>query len=466
MSSRKLESPPISNQYSGSNAISSGKSPVPSPDPDIDDPSSKRQATRVFKKSSSNGKITVYLGKRDFVDHITHVDPIDGVVLIDPDYVKDRKVFGHVLAAFRYGREDLDVLGLTFRKDLYLASEQIYPSTGSDRPLTRLQERLIKKLGPYAFPFYFEVPPHCPASVSLQPAPGDTGKPCGVDYELKAFVGESQDDKPHKRNSVRLAIRKIMYAPSKLGEQPSIEVSKEFMMKPNKIHLEASLDKELYHHGETISVNVHVANNSNRTVKKIKVTVRQFADICLFSTAQYKCTVAEVESEEGCQVAPGFTLSKVFQLTPLLANNKDKWGLALDGQLKHEDTNLASSTLIADPTQRENLGIIVQYKVKVKLCIGGPILGGDLVAELPFILMHPKPEEEDVNPILTSRSPNKGDRASHSQGATNNSENVDAEVPTTNLIQLDGRDDVGGADDDIIFEDFARLRLKGAETEA
>lgn len=89
------------------------------------------------------------------------------------------------------------------------------------------------------------MPPHCPASVSLQPAPGDTGKPCGVDYELKAFVGECSEDKPHKRNSVRLAIRKIMYAPSKLGEQPSIEVSKEFMLKPNKIHLEASLDKEV-----------------------------------------------------------------------------------------------------------------------------------------------------------------------------------------------------------------------------
>lgn len=122
---------------------------------------------------------------------------------------------------------------------------QIYPQTSNDRPLTRLQERLIKKLGQHAFPFYFEVPPHCPASVSLQPAPGDTGKPCGVDYELKAFVGEHIDDKPHKRNSVRLAIRKIMYAPSKLGEQPSIEVSKEFMLKPNKIHLEASLDKEV-----------------------------------------------------------------------------------------------------------------------------------------------------------------------------------------------------------------------------
>nr|XP_018909276.1 PREDICTED: beta-arrestin-2 isoform X3 [Bemisia tabaci] len=364
---------------------------------------SRRQATRVFKKSSLNGRITVYLGKRDFVDHITHVDPIDGVVLIDPDYVKQRKVFGHVLAAFRYGREDLDVLGLTFRKDLYLAAEQIYPQDGTtpQRKTTRLQERLIKKLGRNAFPFYFELPPHCPASVTLQPAPGDTGKPCGVDYELKAFIGETQDDKPHKRNSVRLAIRKIMYAPSKQGEQPSVEVSKEFMMSPNKLHLEASLDKELYHHGETISVNVHIANNSNRTVKKIKVSVRQFADICLFSTAQYKCTVAEAESD------------------------------------------------VADPSQRENLGIVVQYKVKVKLCLGA--LGGDLVAELPFILMHPKPEDDSV--------PSSGPNPSAGEAS--------GDVPVdTNLIQLD-TDCSPQPDDDFIFEDFARLRLKaGGETDA
>jgi beta-arrestin len=51
---------------------------------------SKKQGTRVFKKGSPNGKITVYLGKRDFVDHVTHVDPIDGVVLVDPEYLKAR----------------------------------------------------------------------------------------------------------------------------------------------------------------------------------------------------------------------------------------------------------------------------------------------------------------------------------------------------------------------------------------
>ncbi|XP_076763273.1 beta-arrestin protein kurtz isoform X3 [Xylocopa sonorina] len=368
---------------------------------DTVDSASKRQATRVFKKSSLNGKITVYLGKRDFVDHITHVDPIDGVVLIDPDYVKDHKVFGHVVAAFKYGREDLDVLGLNFRKELYLTAEQIYPvvSGAQQRNLTRLQEKLIKKLGKDAYPFYFELPPHCAASVTLQPAPGDTGKPCGVDYELIAFVGETQDDKPQKRNSVRLAIRKIMYAPSKQGEQPSVEVSKEFVMSPNKLHLEASLDKELYHHGENIAVNVHIANNSNRTVKKIKVSVRQFADICLFSTAQYKCTVAEAESD------------------------------------------------VVYPSQRENLGIIVQYKVKVKLYLGP--LGGELVAELPFILMHPKPEEEEPAPPTARASPTQKVES--------------GEIPLdTNLIQLDTE---AYGDDDIIFEDFARLRLKG-ETDA
>lgn len=82
------------------------------------------------------------------------------------------------------------------------------------------------------------------------------------------------------RNSVRLAIRKIMYAPSKQGEQPSVEVSKEFIMSPNKLHLEASLDKELYYHGETIAVNVHIQNNSNKSVKKVKVSGEEKVSQC------------------------------------------------------------------------------------------------------------------------------------------------------------------------------------------
>lgn len=34
---------------------------------------------KVFKKSSPNEKVTLYLGKRDFVDHISGVEPIGKV---------------------------------------------------------------------------------------------------------------------------------------------------------------------------------------------------------------------------------------------------------------------------------------------------------------------------------------------------------------------------------------------------
>ncbi|KAL8191357.1 UNVERIFIED_CONTAM: Beta-arrestin-1 [Gekko kuhli] len=108
--------------------------------------------------------LTVYLGKRDFVDHIEVVDPVDGVVLVDPEYLKERKVFVTLTCAFRYGREDLDVLGLTFRKDLFVANIQAFPPVPEEKkPLTRLQERLIKKLGEQAYPFTFEVEMGTPA---------------------------------------------------------------------------------------------------------------------------------------------------------------------------------------------------------------------------------------------------------------------------------------------------------------
>uniref|UniRef100_A0A8I5UCB1 Beta-arrestin-1 n=1 Tax=Pongo abelii TaxID=9601 RepID=A0A8I5UCB1_PONAB len=307
-------------------------------------------------------------------------------------------VYVTLTCAFRYGREDLDVLGLTFRKDLFVANVQSFPPAPEDKkPLTRLQERLIKKLGEHAYPFTFEIPPNLPCSVTLQPGPEDTGKACGVDYEVKAFCAENLEEKIHKRNSVRLVIRKVQYAPERPGPQPTAETTRQFLMSDKPLHLEASLDKEIYYHGEPISVNVHVTNNTNKTVKKIKISVRQYADICLFNTAQYKCPVAMEEADD--TVAPSSTFCKVYTLTPFLANNREKRGLALDGKLKHEDTNLASSTLLREGANREILGIIVSYKVKVKLVVSrggllGDLASSDVAVELPFTLMHPKPKEE------------------------------------------------------------------------
>jgi hypothetical protein len=70
-------------------------------------------------------------------------------------------------------------------------------------------------------------------------------QPCGVDYELSTYVADGPDDKPHKRNSVQLAIRKLTYAPEEPAPQPSAEVTKEFLMSPGNLRLEATLDKEV-----------------------------------------------------------------------------------------------------------------------------------------------------------------------------------------------------------------------------
>uniref|UniRef100_A0A803JA97 Arrestin beta 2 n=1 Tax=Xenopus tropicalis TaxID=8364 RepID=A0A803JA97_XENTR len=382
--------------------------------------------SRVFKKSSPNCKLTVYLGKRDFVDHLDRVDPVDGVVLVDTDYLKDRKVYVTLTCAFRYGREDLDVLGLSFRKDLFISKFQAYPPLPEEKkPLTRLQERLIKKLGEQAHPFFFTIPQNLPCSVTLQPGPEDTGKACGVDYEIRAFCAKTMEEKMHKRNSVRLVIRKVQFAPEKPGPQPVAETTRHFLMSDRSLHLEASLDKELYYHGEPINVNVHVTNNSSKTVKRVKVSVRQYADICLFSTAQYKCPVAQIEQDD--QVTPSSTFCKVYTLTPLLSNNREKRGLALDGKLKHEDTNLASSTIVKEGSSKEVLGILVSYRVKVKLV--------DLNGTQVYVYA-------DRLPTLLSLT-----------------EYPQTDAPVdTNLIEFDTN---FAQDDDIVFEDFARLRLKG-----
>uniref|UniRef100_A0AC34QSU5 Arrestin C-terminal-like domain-containing protein n=1 Tax=Panagrolaimus sp. JU765 TaxID=591449 RepID=A0AC34QSU5_9BILA len=422
---------------------------------DLDD---RKAGTRVFKKTSPNGKITTYLGKRDFLDRGAFVDPIDGMVLIDEEYIRQKKkIIVQLNAAFRYGREDLDVLGLTFRKDLIKQTFQVYPpEIVNQKPLSRLQERLKKKLGENSFPFWFEIPPHSASSVTLQPAQGDTGKPCGVDYELRTIVaGDGTNiDRPRKHSTVKLAIRKLTYSPAVEGPQPMVDVTKEFIMSPGLLHLEASLDKEMYYHGEDISVNVHIQNNSNRTVKKIKVAVVQTAEICIFTTASYSCDVDKIESSEGFPVGPGGTLSKIYHLCPLLSKNKDKRGLALNGQLKHEDTNLASSTTLSNPNcGKDVLGILVNYKVKIRLLLANA-LSGEIVAELPFTLTHPKPLEEESPRIEARRSKDEIICAE-----TNDIVNLD-DPNEINLIHLDESPDRN--DDDIIFEDFARLRIQKA----
>jgi arrestin-2 len=395
-------------------------------------------AVKVFKKTTPNGKITVYLGKRDFIDHVDYCDPVDGVVVLDEEYLRGRKVFGQLVTIYRYGREEDEVMGVKFSKEMILAKEQIYPMVNQKMEMTPMQERLIKKLGANAFPFTFQFPGSSPSSVTLQAGEDDQGKPLGVEYYIKCYVGEQDDDKTHKRSAVSLTIKKLQFAPASRGRRlPSSLVSKGFTFSQGKINLEVTLDREIYYHGEKISANIIVANNSRKTVKSIKCFVVQHCEVTMVN-AQFSKHVASLETREGCPVTPGASFTKSFFLVPVAASNKDRRGIALDGHLKEDDVNLASSTMVSEGrAPSEAMGIVISYSLRVKLNCG--TLGGELQTDVPFKLMNPAPgtvERERVNAMKKMKSIERH-RYENSHYA----------------------DD----DDNIVFEDFARLRMNEPE---
>uniref|UniRef100_A0A4W5NK69 Arrestin-C n=1 Tax=Hucho hucho TaxID=62062 RepID=A0A4W5NK69_9TELE len=322
---------------------------------------------RVYKKTSGNESIALYLGKRDFVDHVESVDVVDGVIKVDPAELDGRKVWVYLACAFRYGSDDLDVIGLSFRKDIWVKRVQIYPVVGTKPANTPMQEALLKKCGDQGHPFTFTVNK---CFLPLQS--------CGVDYEVKAYIAKEADDpdeKISKKDTCRLIIRKIQFAPGKVGAGPKADISKNFMMSDKPVHLEASIEKELYFHGDPIPVNVKINNETTKVVKKIKITVEQTTEVLLYQSDKYSKTVFTEEFAE--EIKGESTLEKTFTVIPLLSNNKEKRGLAVDGRLKDEDTNLASTTIIRPGMDKGMQGIMVSYKIKVNLLVSsGGLLGG------------------------------------------------------------------------------------------
>lgn len=53
----------------------------------------------------------------------------------------------------------MDVMGVAFRRDLFLVIRQVYPELQDKEKLThtKIQQKLLRKLGNNAYPFFFEV---------------------------------------------------------------------------------------------------------------------------------------------------------------------------------------------------------------------------------------------------------------------------------------------------------------------
>lgn len=87
-------------------------------------------------------------------------------------------VYVMLSCTFRYGRQDMDVMGVAFRRDLFVVTRQVYPELQDKEKLThtKIQQKLLRKLGDNAFPFFFEVSEQ-QEPLSDQQAPAANVKP-------------------------------------------------------------------------------------------------------------------------------------------------------------------------------------------------------------------------------------------------------------------------------------------------
>ncbi|KAJ8680741.1 hypothetical protein QAD02_016528, partial [Eretmocerus hayati] len=407
---------------------------------------------RAFKKSSQNGKLTLYLANRDLVVTAGKIDKLHGVLLIDPEFLQNKKVYGQVTLTFRYGREDEEVMGLKFCNEAIMSLSQLYPpyhSVDRQESTTQFQKTLMERFHPNAHPFTMSVTPLAPPSVQLVPAKEYSGAPIGTSYDIRIYAADRPDEKfTRKMQIISMGIRVIQGANSPLTQRniivdvpttadtsvdlksarspelrsrsekctvskdeneietdedstvPHAVVEKQILLSDGRVRLEANLDRANYSHGESITIHVNVINNSNKSVKRIETEIVQYVDVCMFSNGKFKNVVAQMSSRDGCPVEPGFSLSRSYILKPEKSSTKN-W-IALEDEPGNSKTNgnLASTVVCSSksPEDRNVFAIYVSYYVKVKAVVSpmGEWMGGVMSVKLPFTLLHTNGEDSEL----------------------------------------------------------------------
>ncbi|XP_040580851.1 arrestin homolog [Lepeophtheirus salmonis] len=342
----------------------------------------------------------LYLGRREYVSCDGKMDPVEGVAHIcdNKDYIEGKTLFASLVCTFRHGREEDEVMGVSFKKELIVDRCEIPTSNNTD-DLTKLQSRLTRKLGDMAFPFILNFPEIAPNSVLIRGDEGDASQ-MGVNYEVRVHIGDGPSDfKGTKKSSVSMSIRKTQWVGVPNEKRcPTATADKGFLCSKGKIVLECKLDNEIVYHGQDIPINVSIHNNSNKSVKSIKCVIVQHCEMTLVQ-AQYSCKVARLETKDGCPLGPGASMNRTFTMKPLSQMCGCERGLALDAALSKvtDETNLASSSIAESGDPNDLLGVIVSYSIKVKLVLSG--MGGELEVDVPFKLLHPRPESEEADKL-------------------------------------------------------------------
>ncbi|XP_063708935.1 phosrestin-2 [Culicoides brevitarsis] len=359
---------------------------------------------RVYKKTSSNQLLTLYLGSRELISRGGIVEPLKGVIYIDSKIFSGYKIYGQITLTFRYGREDEEVMGLKFCNEAVISLKQLWPKISAEvnrDENTPLQDALLERLGKNAIGFSIEINTVAPPSVQLLPAKRYLGAPIGTSYDIRIFTDidgvfsvEQTDEIIHRRSTVRLGIRlthkicpetnilapehaqnnptprslRLRLSPKsfklskqscsldgttstnseidraakndKLNKGPERIVEKPFLWTEGRLYLKATLNKYAFTHGEDIAVTIDVKNESKKIIRKIKVYAVQHVDVCMFSNGKFKNIVALLEVEK--YIGSNEEFHGTYNLLPVRGTTKN-W-IAVEGALFNtsctHDTNL------------------------------------------------------------------------------------------------------------------------------
>ncbi|XP_037079563.1 arrestin, lateral eye-like [Pollicipes pollicipes] len=261
---------------------------------------------------------------------------------------------------------------------------QLHPmkESGPDSaPRSALQETIERHLSAcgVAHAFQFQVSSCAPPSVSLYPAKSYTGAPLGTSYEVHFFAGKTPSEKPLRRASVRMTVRLCQKPPPASGLTPRNSVFKQFLLSGGKVHLEVSLQREVFTQTDSVCFRVVVNNGCKRTVRKIKAEVVQAVDVAMFKSGKFKSVVALVETQDGCPIVTDAAYVKDFSLQPRVGSFKN-W-IALEDS--PEKGGRLSPSVVDSDVDWNSFAVHVSYYVKVKLLLSG--VGGAVSVRVPFI---------------------------------------------------------------------------------
>ncbi|EDW00159.1 uncharacterized protein LOC6565162 [Drosophila grimshawi] len=166
---------------------------------------------RVYKKTSPNCVLTLYLPTREMILTDNNPSVLRGIVFVDPKAIQGYRVYAQLTLTFRYGREDEEVMGLRFCNEAIMSLHQIWPrlEEPSRDSLSPLQEALLRRLGDGAHPFTLSLTAQAPPSVQLVPAKRYYGAPIGTSYDVRCFIADKTDEKFHRRAAVKMSVRVI-----------------------------------------------------------------------------------------------------------------------------------------------------------------------------------------------------------------------------------------------------------------